>query len=232
MPVETVQLMVEGGKAVAGASVGQKLGPLKINIQDVMKKINDKTGLFQGMQVPVTLKIDTKTKDVSIDVGIPPTSQLIRKELGLEKGAGEPDKEKIGNISIEQCIKIAKMKMDTMYTFSLKAAVKSVAGSCNSLGVLIEGKTSGEINTDIDGGVYDKIIADEKISIEPEKKIQLQNQLEEIREKLKREAVKLKAVEEAAGVVVKKTETETKVVSEEVKVEEKKEVKEEKKKKE
>src|SRR3989344_6593135 len=229
MATETLQLMVEGGKAVAGAAIAQKLGPLKVNIQDVLKKVNDNTAAFKGMQVPVTVRVDTKTKDISIDVGTPPTSQLIKKELGLEKGSGQPDKEKIANIAIEQCIKIAQMKMGNMYTFDLKAAVKSVAGSCNSLGILIEGKTSREVTKDIDNGIYDNEISQRKTEIGSEKKERLLIQLTEVKERLLKEAAKLKAVEEAAAEkVVQKVEavaTAETVVPEAAKTEEKKEVK-------
>src|SRR3989344_3337206 len=154
MPAETVDLMVEAGKAAPTQTIAQKLGPMGIKISDVMNKINEKTSSFKGMQVPIKLKIDTKTKEVTVEVGTPPTTQLIKKELKLEKGSGQPDKEKIANISIEQCIKIAKMKIENMHTDKLKQAIKSVVGSCNSLGVLIEGKIASDTERDIEEGKY------------------------------------------------------------------------------
>ena len=228
MAIETIQLMVEGGKAVPGPAIAQKLGPMGINIGEVMNKVNEKTADFKGMQVPVKVKIDTKTKTVDyIEVGTPPTTQLIKKELGLEKGSGQPDKEKIANISIEQCIKIAKMKIGNMYTFDLKKAVKSVAGTCNSMGVLVEGKNSDIVAEEINSGLYDNEISNGKIEPTKEKLDNLNKQLEEVKAFLLKEAAKLKAAEqevpkEAAQVT---TEEKKEEVKEGEKVEEKKETK-------
>ncbi|MBI2499657.1 50S ribosomal protein L11 [Candidatus Woesearchaeota archaeon] len=207
MSNETIEMLVEGGKAVAGPVVGQKLGPLKINIQQVLQDVNKKTEPFKGMQVPIKLIVDTKSKEYKIEVGTPPTSELIKKELGLQKGSGTPDKQKVANISIEQCIKIAKMKMDGMYTDNLKSALKSVVGSCNSLGVLIEGKNSNQIRIDIDNGIYDNEINSEKTEPTEDKKKSLQIQLKEVQEKITKELEKLKAAEaEAVGVKEEKKE--------------------------
>ena len=233
MGTETITMMVEGGNAVAGPAIGQKLGPLRINVQDVLKKVNEKTFSFKGMQVSVKLKIDTSTKNFEIDVGTPPTSQLIKKELNLEKGAKQSNKEKVANISIEQCIKIAKMKIDSMYTFNLKAAVKSVVGSCNSIGVLIEGNNYVEITKDIEAGKYDNEISSGKTDVSPEKKERLRNQFEEIKTRLAQEAEKLKALEaEISANLAPAAETKESTPTAAPKAEEKKEVKEEKKRKE
>src|SRR3989344_4990789 len=140
MSKETVELMVEGGKATAGAALGQSLGPLRINIGEVVQKINTKTSSFKGMKVPVKVIVNTETKEVEVTIGTPPSSELIKKELVIEKGSGKPNIEKIGNISMEQVIKIALMKKDSMTVNSLKAAIKNIIGSCGSLGVLIEEK--------------------------------------------------------------------------------------------
>lgn len=158
MSTEIIDMLVEGGKAVAGPAVGQKLGPLKINIADVLKKINEKTESFKGMKVPIKLSVNTETKEFNIEVGLPPVSELIKSELKIEKGSGIPDKYKVANISIEQVIKIANMKKEGMYTDRLKSAVKSVIGSCNSLGVLIESKKAPEIIKKVNEGRYDKEI--------------------------------------------------------------------------
>jgi len=220
---DILKLMIEGGKATPNPQMAQSLGPRKINIQNVLTEINEKTENLKGMQIPVEIILE-KDSNYKIKVGTPPTIQLIKKELGLEKGSGRPDKEKIANISIEQCIKVAKMKIDSMYTFDLKAAVKSVIGSCNSLGVLIEGKTSAEITEEIDAGKYDHEILEEKTTLSQEKKIILQKQFEEVRQILLKEAEKLKIEEEMAKGETKKVETltvEKKEAAPEVKPEEK-----------
>lgn len=196
---ENIDMMVEGGAAKADASLSQKLGPLKINIPDVLKKVNEKTSAFRGMKIPVKLQVDTQTKDVEISVGTPPVSELIKHELHLEKGSGTPNKEKIGNIAIEQLIKIAKMKQDAMLEKTLQSAVKSIAGSCNSLGILIEGKSSHELTFDIDHGRYDPVLQQESVTVSPDKQKLLQAQLAEVQERLKKEAEKAKAEADAAG---------------------------------
>lgn len=223
---EKIELMVEGGKAVANATVGQTLGPLKINIADVLSKINEKTSSFKGMKVPVKVIVDTTTKEIEIEVGSPPASELIKKEVKIEKGAGEPNKNKIANIAIEQVIKIAKMKQNSMFANNLKAAVKSVIGSCNSMGILVEGKTAVEINPEVNAGKYDNEISTEKTDISPEKAEQLNVQLVEVQNRLKKELEKLAAEEEKVAEVVKEEKPAEGAAAAEPKEETKKEVKE------
>lgn len=200
MGKEKIDIMVEGGKAVVNPAVAQKLGPLKINISDVMSRVNDKTKDFKGMQVPVKLLVDTSTKQVDIEIGTPPTTELIKKELNLEKGSGEPNKKLIGNISIEQIIKISKMKQESFFTKNLKSIVKSIIGSASSLGVLTEGKTAAELIPKINGGKFKEEI-EKGITIMPsEKKAILEQQLKQKQIKLEKELAKLEAMEEKVAV--------------------------------
>ena len=111
---ETIEALVEGGKASAGPPLGPALGPMGVNIMQVINTINEKTKDFQGMKVPVKVIIDPKSKDFTIEVGTPPAASLILNELGAEKGSGAPSTHKIGNLSIDQAIKIAKMKYDSL----------------------------------------------------------------------------------------------------------------------
>ena len=202
MSKETIDLMVEGGKAVAGPAVGQKLGPMKINIADVLAEVNKKTESFKGMQVPVKLIIDTETKTFDVEVGTPPTSELIKKELKIDKGLGEPNKTKVGNLSIEQVIKIVKMKNDSMYTGKIKSAVKSVIGTANSMGILVEGKQAPDLIPKIDGGKFGEEIEQGKTETPEEKVPILNQQLEQVKVDLEKEFEKLKEVEEAEKAAV------------------------------
>ena len=102
MSREIIELMVEGGQAKAGATIAQPLSPLGMNIQEIIKKINEKTSSFNGMKVPVKVIVETEDKSFDLKVGTPPISELIKKEIGVEKGSGTPDKNKIGNLAIEQ----------------------------------------------------------------------------------------------------------------------------------
>ena len=103
---EIIKALVDGGKASAGPPLGPALGPLGVNIMQIINTINDKTKEFQGMKVPVKVKVDPKTKSFEIEVGTPPASSLILNELGLEKGSGSAGTHKIGNITIDQTIKL------------------------------------------------------------------------------------------------------------------------------
>lgn len=192
---EKIEMMVEGGKAAPGPEMGQKLGPLKIPIPNILKDINAKTEAFKGVKVPVKLIIDTETKEYTIEVGTPPVSELIKKELKLEKGSSTANKMKVGNVGVETLIKIGKMKMDSMYTNKIKSAVKTVAGSCNSMGILVEGKLSTDFNKDLEEGKYDKELKEQKTEISSEKVTLLKEQLEGVQEELRKQAEKLAAEE-------------------------------------
>ena len=106
-----IKLLVEGGSMQPGPALSQKLGPAGINIGDVISKVNDSTKSFKGIKVPVELEVDTGTKKFDIKVFSPPVSELLKKELGIEKGSGMQKKQYIGNASIEQIISIAKTKL-------------------------------------------------------------------------------------------------------------------------
>jgi len=152
---EKVEALVEGGKASAGPPLGPALGPLGVNIIQIINTINDKTKQFEGMKVPVKVIVDPKTKKFEVEVGTPPASSLILKEIGLEKGSGAPSTRKVGNISVDQAIKVAKMKSGGLLGKNLKQKTKEVIGTCVSMGVTVEGKKPQEIQKAIDDGVYD-----------------------------------------------------------------------------
>ncbi len=219
-----IKVMVDGGKATTSPAMAQTLGPMGINLGEVVSAINEKTSSFAGIKVPVEIDVNEKNKTYEIVVGSPPTGELIKKELNLKKGSGSPDKIKSGNISIEQVIKIAKMKRDGMFDNTLKAAVKSVAGSCNSLGVLIESKISEEFTKDVNEGRYDKQIESEAVEVSPEKIEKLKQELVEVQDRLNKEfAKKQKGREEKKKEEKEEEGEEKKEEGEETKTEEKKE---------
>ena len=131
--------MIEGGKASTTPAMAQTLGPLKMDMQGIIKDINDKTGTYKGLKVPIELDVNEKDKTYEITVKSPPAAELIKNELGIKKGSGEPEKKKAGNISIEQLLNVAKMKSESLFTTDIRAAIRAIAGTCNSLGVLCEG---------------------------------------------------------------------------------------------
>jgi large subunit ribosomal protein L11 len=155
---DKVEVLVDGGKATPGNPLGPVLGPLGVNVIQVVSAINEKTRAFSGMKVPVKIIVE-KDRTFTVEVGTPPTTALIMKELGVEKGSGKPKTEKVGDLEIAQAVKIAKMKQDSVLGKNLKKAVKEVVGSCVSLGATVEGKDPREIQKEIDAGKWDKELA-------------------------------------------------------------------------
>jgi large subunit ribosomal protein L11 len=222
-----VKLIVDGGNMKPGPAVSQQLGPMGINLGKVIVDVNAATSGFKGMKVPVELDVDPKTKNYSIKVSSPPVSELIKKELNLEKASGQSGKVWVGNLAIEQIIKIAKTKMPGMLAKDIKSAVSLVVGSCVSLGVLIENKPAKELLAEIQEGKYDNEISKEKMEVSPEKKSSLDKHFKEVASQQEAAA---KAEEEAkAAEEAKKAETVTAETA--AKPEEKKEEPKEAKKK-
>ncbi len=153
--LQTISSLVTGGQASAGPPLGPSLGPMGVNIMEVINAINEKTKDFEGMKVPVTVSIDPDTKKWEIEVGIPSAAALILKEAGIQKGSGTSGTEWVGDIGIDSVVKVAKTKLDNSYTTSLKSVVKSIVGTCVPLGIKIEGKTPKEITTEINEGKWD-----------------------------------------------------------------------------
>ncbi|MDO8841598.1 MAG: 50S ribosomal protein L11 [Methanocalculus sp.] len=151
---ETVEVLVPGGRATAGPPLGPALGPLGINVKAVVEEINKKTSEFNGMTVPVTVEVDDK-KNFTISVGIPPTTALIIKEVGSEKGSSSPNTQPVGNLPLEAIIRIARMKQESMLSYDLRNAVKEVIGTCRSVGVTIEGMKAKEAIAAINAGQFD-----------------------------------------------------------------------------
>ncbi len=153
--LQTISSLVTGGQASAGPPLGPSLGPMGVNIMEVINAINEKTKDFEGMKVPVTVSIDPDTKKWEIEVGIPSAAALILKEAGIQKGSGTSGTEWVGDIGIDSVVKVAKTKLDNSYATSLKSVVKSIVGTCVPLGIKIEGKTPKEITIEINEGKWD-----------------------------------------------------------------------------
>jgi large subunit ribosomal protein L11 len=202
MGIKNVEALIDGGKATPAPPLGPSLSVFKVNIGKIIQDINEKTKHYEGMKVPVKIIIDEDTKNYTIEIGTPPTSSLIRKELGLEKigsqkkeeeapkeeaaAPAEKTKEEIekpkteektenpaeevkeeptpvvkkereivGNLTMEQIIKITKMKKDSLLSKNNKKAVKEIVASCVSMPLTVEGKNPKEVIKEIDEGVYD-----------------------------------------------------------------------------
>lgn len=193
MPKETVEVMVEGGKATAAPPLGPALGPMGINIGHVVAKINEKTKAFAGMKVPVKVIIDKVTKAFDITIGTPPTSQLLKKEAGIEKGSSNPLEDKVADVLIEQIIKVAKMKESSLLGKTLKEKVKEIVGTCNSMGILVEGKPATETIKDINEGRFDEEIRTEKTELTAEEKAKLEEEKKRLAAEMEKRKVELEA---------------------------------------
>lgn len=156
---EIIDALVEGGKAKPTPPLGPKLSQLKLPVGQVIQKINEATKEFAGMQVPVKIIVDLDTKEFEVEVGTPPVSALVKKELGIETAAHSAGKEWVGDLNMDQVVKIARMKIKDMNTTNLKSAVKIVLGTILSMGVKVEGKDPREIQKEIDEGKWDSIFS-------------------------------------------------------------------------
>ena len=169
MAEEKISALVDGGKASAGPPLGPKLGPLGVNVQKIIADINEATKGFAGIKVPIDLIVDTDKKTWEIKVGSPPTSQLLFKELGLDKGSGTAWNEEneegkpavVGDVNKEIIVKVANLKAEAMGTRTLKNAVKNVIGTCVSAGLTVEGKNPKEAIKEVDEGKWDDAIKED-----------------------------------------------------------------------
>ena len=149
--VQVVEVLVVGGKASPGPPLGPAIGPLGLNVKKVVDEINKATKQYEGLRVPVKI-IVKEDKSFEIKVGVPPVSALIKKELGIEKGSSNPGRDFVGNLTLEQLLKIARIKKEQSLSYTLKGVVKEVVGTCISMGITIEGKNPREFLRDIEEG--------------------------------------------------------------------------------
>jgi len=152
--MEKINLIVDAGKANLG-QLSSKISSLGFNVNEIQKEINEKTKEFSGLKVNVILILDKDNKKYEIKVKAPSVADLVKKELGVELlKLTEEDKQKgktyVGNLTMEQVEKIAKIKAEELGEKDLKKVLKMVIGSINTLqGVLIEGKKPKEILRDL-----------------------------------------------------------------------------------
>lgn len=129
-----LKLRIPGGKATAGPPVGSTLGQWGLNMMDFINPFNEKTKDYNGKDVIVHIRVfEDRTFDW-VCLGRP-VDDLIREAIGLEKGSGKPNTQKVGKITRAQLEKIAEEKKDQLNAIDLEGAVKIVAGTARSMGV-------------------------------------------------------------------------------------------------
>ena len=193
MAKQVVDVLIEGGKATAAPPLGPALGPLGVNIGQVVQEINKKTDAFKGMQVPVKVVVDTDTKDFEITVGTPPASALIKKEVNLEKGSSKAKTEMVADILIEQIIKVAKMKEGDLLGKTLKERVKEIVGTCQSMGIKVEGKDPLASIKDINAGMFDEEIRTEKTELSAEELKKLEEEKKQMAAEIEKRRAEFEA---------------------------------------
>ena len=186
MAKQTVETLIEGGKATAAPPLGPALGPTGVNIGTVVSEINQKTADLKGMQVPVKVHIDTETKEFTIEIGTPPAAALIKKEAGVQKGSSNPLADKVADLKIEQLIKIAKTKEDALLGADAKARVREIAGTCQSMGIMVEGMPAQDALKAIAEGRYDEKITSGKTELSEEEKYQLEEEKKKLQEEMEK----------------------------------------------
>jgi large subunit ribosomal protein L11 len=125
----------------------------------IVNKINELTKDYAGMKVPVKVIVDPDTKGFEVTIGTPTTSALIVSELKIEKGSATPHSAKVGNLTLEQVVRIAKMKRPELLSRDLKSAAKEILGACVSMGITAEGKDPREIQKEIDEGKHEDLFS-------------------------------------------------------------------------
>lgn len=132
-----IKLQLPGGKATPGQSVGSALGPHGVNSMEFLKQFNERTANQVGYTIPVIVTA-YEDRTFSFVTKTPPAADLIKKACGIEKGSAKSNRDKVAKITRAQLEEIAKMKMQDLNAGSLDAAVKMIAGSCRSMGVVVE----------------------------------------------------------------------------------------------
>lgn len=155
-----VDLLIDGGEAKPSGAIAPALGPTGVNIGQVIGDINKQTAGYKGMKVPVKVIVDKKTRTFELEIGIPPASALIMKEMGISKGSGEPQKRDAGDLSLEGVLNVTVAKRPDLLGATLTTAALEIIGTMQSMGVLCEGLDPRDMQKKIKAGdYYDRIAA-------------------------------------------------------------------------
>ena len=131
-----IKLQIEAGKATPAPPVGPALGGSGVNIMQFVKEFNDRTASQAGFIIPVVITV-YKDKTFTFITKVPPVAVLIKKAIKIEKGSGKPNREKVAKITMEQVKAIAEQKMPDLNASSIETAMKMVAGTARSMGVVV-----------------------------------------------------------------------------------------------
>lgn len=136
--IATVKLQVLAGSATPAPPVGPALGQYGINIMEFCKAFNAQTQSQQGMVIPVVITI-YGDRSFSFVTKTPPAAVLLKKAAGIDKGSGEPNREKVGKVTLEQVQEIARIKQPDLNAVDEEGAVRMIRGTARSMGLVVEG---------------------------------------------------------------------------------------------
>ena len=134
--IAKVTLQITAGKATPAPPVGPALGQHGINIMEFCKTYNERTASQAGQVIPAVITV-FEDRSFTFILKTPPASELIKKAAGIEKGSGEPNRKKVGKLTLDQCREIAKTKMTDLNANDIDAAMKIIAGTARQMGVEI-----------------------------------------------------------------------------------------------
>jgi large subunit ribosomal protein L11 len=132
--VGQIKLQIPGGKATPAPPVGPALGQAGVNIMDFCKAFNARTAKDEGLIIPVVVTVYAD-RSYTFVTKTPPVAVLIKREVGIAKGSGEPNKNKVGRITLKQVETIARLKMPDLNCDTLDSAIQTVKGTARSMGV-------------------------------------------------------------------------------------------------
>ena len=132
-----IKLQIAAGKATPAPPVGTALGPHGVNIMDFCKAFNAKTASQEGLIIPAVVTV-YQDRSYSFITKTPPAAVLLKRAANIAKGSGEPNRSKVGKVTVQQVEEIARTKMPDLNCGSLEAAVRTVAGTARSMGIDVE----------------------------------------------------------------------------------------------
>jgi len=136
--VTTLKLQLPAGQATPAPPVGTALGPHGVNLMEFVKAYNEQTGNQRGQIIPVEISI-FEDRSFTFITKTPPAAALLRQAARVDKGSGEPNKEKVGSVTRAQVKEIAKIKMPDLNSIDIEGAMKIVEGTARSMGIVVEG---------------------------------------------------------------------------------------------
>lgn len=135
--IGTIKLQLPAGSATPSPPVGPALGQHGVNIMEFCKAFNAKTQDKQGLIIPAVITVYAD-RSFSFITKTPPAAVLLKRSAGLEKGSGEPNKEKVGKVTLQQVREIAELKMPDLNANDVEAAMEMVKGTARSMGITVE----------------------------------------------------------------------------------------------